>query len=299
MNIRTLQYLVAVADTMHFGQAAEQCSVSQPTLSMQVKKFEEQHNVQLFERNNKQVILTDIGRSITDQARKIISECKELKFIAQSAQNPRAGKLHVGIIPTLAPYLLPKIMPTLNQKFPELKLYLSELQTDSLEQQIRAGSLDLAILALPINDNQLHIQPIFKELFYLAVNQDHPLAQRDNVSISDFANETLMLLTEGHCLRDQALKVCHIKKPASVHDFYATSLETLRQMVASGMGVTLLPELACQMNVSRTAILPFKKPQPSREIALVWRKTTSRSDLFTEIAQTISAAATCHLRQET
>lgn len=287
MNLRTLHYLVAIADTQHFGQAAERCHVSQPTLSMQVKKFEEQLNIMIFERNNKSVILTDIGHDIIAKARQVLTHMEDLRQIAHNAQDPYATTLKLGIIPTLAPYLLPKIMPHLNDAYPKLTLYLIEQQTAVLSQQLQTGEIDAALMALPIASDTLTHTPLLTENFFLAVHKDHALSGQASINTKDLTTEPILLLEEGHCLRDQALEVCQINQTFQPHDFKATSLETLRQMVASRVGVTLMPELACSNTGDQLSYVPFEQPSPSRTIALFWRKTSSQTALFNALANAI------------
>lgn len=288
MNLRVLEYLTAVADTQHFGKAAEKCFVSQPTLSMQIKKLEDYLGVQLFERNNKSVHLTDIGRTIVEHARKLNFAADELKQIAKSAKNPNTGIIKMGVIPTIAPYLLPNIVPKITAQFPDLTLLLKELTTKELLTRIHSGELDLLVLALPINDTALIVQELYTEEFLLAVPKNHELANKKEVTIEQISDEPMLLLEEGHCLRDQALDVCHTNARFTRHHFEATSLETLRQMVSAGVGVTLMPEHArkeCDKNI---VYIPFKDPAPARKVGIVWRNTTSRGELFEEIKGMVS-----------
>lgn len=288
MNLRVLQYLIAVADTKHFGQAAQLCFVSQPTLSMQIKKFEEQLGIQIFERDNKSVMLTAIGAQIVAQARKINLAAAELKQIAESVKNPLSGHINIGIIPTLGPYLLPKIVPHLAKTLPELTLQFTELQTHDLINQTLSGDIDLLILALPVNETRLQTKVLFKETFYLAVPSKHPLTNKKTVKINDVAAEPMLLLHEGHCLRDHALDVCQNNKRFTEHDFQATSLETLRQMISAGVGITLIPEFALQKSDKNIQYIPFKNPAPARSIGIAWRETSSRTFLFDKIAEIIT-----------
>lgn len=273
MNIRDLKYLIAVADHRHFSKAAEACFVSQPGLSMQIKKLEETLGVKLIERNNKGVLLTEIGEVMTQHARDILNRIDTMKEIAQQAEDPFAGTLHLGLIPTLAPYLLPHILPGLALQFSKTSLYLVEDTTAHLLEKLSQGKLDAALLALPIEDDHLIAIPLFEETFVLAVSSQHPLAKHKKVNIDSLNDQTLLLLEEGHCLRDQALNVCHQSNIIASTNFQATSLETLKQMVAFNAGITLVPKLSEQAHASITYI-PFSSPQPKRIIGMVYRSST-------------------------
>jgi len=286
MNLRDLQYLVAVTDHRHFGKAARACNTSQPTLSMQLKKLEEYLGVQLFERTNKQVMVTPTGDDIARRARRLLHEAEEIKSVAKMAQDPYAGDLRLGAFPTLAPYFLPLAVPTLRKKLPKLKLLLIEEKTESLVERIKAGTLDAALLALPIEEDGLDTLPLFDDPFMLAVPHNHPLAKRKIVRQSDIADEQLLLLEDGHCLRAQALEVCSMAGAAENQEFRATSLETLRHMVASGVGITLIPKMAMQKG-DGIVYIPFAKPTPSRIIGLVWRKTSARMACIRALAESI------------
>lgn len=291
MNLRDLRYLVAVADHRHFGKAATACFVSQPTLSTQIKKLERELGVELVERNPRHILLTDAGTKVVERARVVLREADSIHDIAQRAKDPEAGTLRLGLIPTLAPYLLPHVVPGLHRRFPRLELLLAEEKTEHVLTQLGDGRLDAGILALPMDDAQLHVEPLFTEAFVLAVPADHRLAQTEGtVATTVLADEDVLLLEEGHCLRDQALDVCRLAGASERDGFRATSLETLRQMVAAGVGVTLLPELAVQPPVAASddiALLRFSAPVPTREMAMVWRRTNARVDLLSGIATVI------------
>ncbi len=290
MNIRDLKYLITVAELKHFGKAAEACFVSQPTLSMQLKKLEDELDIQIFERNNKQVLTTVTGQALINQAQIILREVEQLKMIAQLARDPFAGIFRLGIIPTIAPYLLPHIMAPLKKQLPKLELYLLEEKTSRLIEELKTGKIDAAILALPINDNDFAEQLLYAEAFYVALPNDHYLNKKKTLKLSDLANETVLLLDDGHCLRDQALEVCGMTTIREKSDFRATSLETLRQMVAAGSGITLLPELAIQNPHGKNQslhIIPFAKPAPKRDVAIIWRKNSSRAQVIEKIAYVI------------
>jgi len=286
MNLRDLSYLVALADHRHFGKAADTCFVSQPALSMQIKKLERYLGVKLLERTNKYVLLTDIGMALVEKSRKILNQIEELRDIANVAKDPYSGELTIGIIPTVAPYLLPYIMPILSSTFPKLTIYLVEEQTASIVEKLKAGALDATILALPIMGEGFITSSLFKEEFMLAVPNHHSFTKRKTIRQTDLANKQLLLLEEGHCLRDQALAVCqHINANESKR-FRATSLETLRHMVASGVGMTLIPKLACRANDGIT-YLAFNQPRPLRVIGMLWRTASAKEKLLNEVAAMI------------
>lgn len=283
MNIRDLKYLVAIAEHHHFGKAAESCFVSQPALSMQLKKLEKILGVQLIERTNKSVFLTEIGKEITQQARDILSRVDEMREFANQSTDPFSGELRLGVIPTLAPYLLPHIMPGITKIFPKLTLYLLEETTSNLLTKLSQGKLDAALLALPLIDEDYSTLPLFEEEFLLAVPANHVLAKRKIIKLSDIENKTLLLLEDGHCLRDQALSVCQRVNVSESKSFRATSLETLRHMVLSKAGITLIPKLACGKN-DGICYLPFHSPKPARTIGIIWRASTAKKILLENLA---------------
>ena len=286
MNLRDLKYLVAVADFCHFGKAAEACFVTQPALSMQIKKLEETLGVQLIERTNKSVMLTEAGKSITQYARTILLNVSHMKEMARTMQDPFAGNLHIGVIPTLAPYLLPHILPELSALFPKLTVYLVEDTTDNLVKKLIKGSLDVALLALPIDDENLVTTPLFEEDFYLLVSSQHPLSKAKKVHITDLDEQTLLLLKDGHCLRNQALQVCQNTHIINTTNFQATSLETLKQMVAFNSGVTLMPKLTCREEEG-ICYIPFVSPSPKRTIGLIHRHSSPKKLLLEKIGEIV------------
>lgn len=294
MNLSDLRYLVAVADLRHFGRAAEACFVSQPTLSTQIRKLERELGVELFERHPRQVLLTAAGEQVVRHARQAVAEAEAIREVARQSTNPESGSLRMGIFPTLGPYLLPHIVPALHDRFPQLELLLVEEKTEVLMQRLHDGVLDVALLALPVEGDHLHTEPLFDERFVLAVPADHTLAARKRaVNLSVLAGEQLLLLEDGHCLRAQALSVCHLNGASERTGFRATSLETLRQMVASGGGITLLPELAVQPPVPRyrgVALLHFSSPAPSRRIGMVWRSTSAFGTFLPKVAEVVRTA---------
>jgi len=288
MNIKDLKYLVALADHAHFGKAAEACFVSQPGLSMQIMKLEESLGVKLLERSNKSVLLTDHGSIIVERSRNILNQIDEVKEIARLAKDPFAGKLKIGIIPTLAAYLLPIIIPKLAKKYSKVSFYLIEEQTSLLIEKLRQGKIDAAFLAAPITEKNFNGSILFEEAFYLAVHHAHPLAKLKMIKQQNLDDKNLLLLDEGHCLRDQALAVCHRMHAVETQGFRATSLETLRHMVLAGVGITLMPELACQSNHA-IAYVPFAAPRPSRTIGLYWRVNSARQVLLQDVSSEIKS----------
>ena len=288
MNLRDLHYLVALADHKHFGRAAEASFVSQPTLSTQIRKLEEELGVTLVERNPRKVLLTDVGRQIVARARDVLNEVEQIKRIAHRDQDPESGSLRLGIFPTLGPYLLPHVLGTIRERFPRMELLLVEEKTPELVQRLREGKLDAAILALPVHDDTLHAEFLFEEPFLLAAPDAHPLAGRRTLKLADLEDEHLLLLEDGHCLRDQALEVCRMSGAGEKQGFRATSLETLRQMVAANVGVTLLPVLAVQPPIAHTGnvhLTPFRGRAPSRRLAMFWRKSSAMHGFLLELAQ--------------
>ena len=291
MNLRDLKYLVALAEHKHFGRAAAASFVSQPTLSTQIKKLEEELGVALVERAPRRVMLTPAGRDAAERARRIVADVEEMKEAARRSQNPEAGTVRLGIFPTLGPYLLPHVVQRVRERFPQLELLLIEEKTEVILRQLREGRLDVGVLALPLHDDQLHLEFLFEEPFMLAVQETHALAKNKSLTMQDLATESLLLLEDGHCLRDQALDVCHLAGAGEKNGFRATSLETLRQMVAANVGITLLPVLSVKPPVSSSPdvyLLPFDAPQPSRRIAMVWRRSSAMSDFLMKLAAVFS-----------
>jgi LysR family transcriptional regulator, hydrogen peroxide-inducible genes activator len=299
MTLRELEYLVALAKFRHFGRAAEACQVSQPTLSAQIKKLEDELGVALVERDSRGVILTSYGQETASRARRILREIQELKDSVQQNQNPEAGTVRLGIFPTLGPYLLPHVVSPARKRFPDLDLLLIEEKSTSLLARLRDGEIDAAILALPVNDSQLVTEFLFEERFLLAVPENHPFARRPSIGLSELVDHDLMLLEDGHCLRDQALEVCAFSGANERSSFRATSLETLRQMVSAEVGITLLPELATLNQSGPTSgvhIMNFSDSEPSRHIAMCWRKSSAREALFLSLAELFRTRAKQVLR---
>jgi LysR family hydrogen peroxide-inducible transcriptional activator len=293
MNLKDLKYLVALADTGHFGRAAQRTFVSQPTLSAQLKKLEEYLGVKLVERHPKNVQLTEVGKEIVARARRMLSEGDEIVALARNNTDPLSGKLKVALIPTIGPYLLPRVMQKLRKALPQLGLMLYEHQTEELLKRLREGEIDLGILALPVDQDGLESRRLYREEFTVALPSDSALAQKPTIKAADLKGQTLLLLEDGHCLRDQALEVCSRVDVREAEDFRATSLETLRHMVVAGLGVTLMPELAVESPFGSQrglVIRQFAKPAPARTVGAVWRKSTTRGAAIEAVCDTIGGA---------
>lgn len=282
MNLRDLEYLIAVAETHHFGQAAQRCFVSQPTLSGQIKKLEQELGVVIFERTNRSVEITPAGENILAHARLIMEQTDAIRQLAQSYQDPLAGPLRVGAIPTISPYLMPLILKPLQKQHPQMRLVISEEQTDVLLQRLHNHEIDAAILATEHEDSEFESEALYQEPFWLAHPQKHPFYNKEEITQQDLDNTELLLLSEGHCLAQQAMDVCHIKKRDSHNDMAnlrASSLETLMQLVAAGYGTTLVPALALSGSwVSGRGIITRELHLPNtwRQVSLYYRASFPR-----------------------
>lgn len=288
MNIKDLKYLVALAEYGHFGKAAEACFVSQPALSMQIRKLEEVLGVKLLERTNKSVLLTECGARVVERAKVILNQVDEVREIAKQLADPFSGELRVGIFPTLAPYLLPHIIPTLSKDYPKLSLFLIEDKTANLIDKLKNGKLDVAILSIPVSEKAFQHEALFREDFLLAVPEHDALAKNKFVNQSDLDGKHLLLLEDGHCMREQSLNICYEMHADEMQNFRATSLETLRQMVVAGVGITLMPTLACAPN-AMLRYIPFQGSKPSRTIGLYWRANSSKQVLLSDMIQKIKS----------
>jgi LysR family hydrogen peroxide-inducible transcriptional activator len=299
MNFRDLEYLIALEELKHFRKAAEKCFVSQPTLSGQIRKLEDELNVQLMERSSRKVIFTQAGLDIVSKAKTILMEAKALKEIAKSHNEPMQGTLHIGLIPTVAPYLLPLIIPTMKKNFPDLELYLHENQTDVLIKQLEEGELDCLMLALLPGMETLQQYSLYNEPLELALSEMHPWADKESVEIDQLSGEHLLMLEDGHCLRDQAMGFCFAAGAIEDNSFKATSLETLRHMISADNGLTLLPQLAIPTTRHQAGIkyIPFKQPIPSRTIGLVCRNNSVRKVCFEELSKLINKTVSLKLKQ--
>lgn len=289
MNIRDLKYIIAVAKEQNFARAAELSAVSQPALSMQIKKLEDELEVQIFERSHKNFLVTKTGEEIIRKAEEILLKVDEIKNIAKSSKDPYSGEIRIGAFPTLAPYFFPKIIGKITRDFPKLKIFLIEEKTEILIEKIEKGEIDAAFIAVPCSDPNLSFKKIFSEDFLLAVPKGHPLTNNKRITHNDLNGHELMLLEEGHCMRDQALEICSIfgarEYQNNKQNFRATSLETLKQMIISGNGITLVPEIAAAKDKNISYLKLTHKPQ--RTIGFYFRKTSARKDLFEKIAETV------------
>jgi LysR family hydrogen peroxide-inducible transcriptional activator len=300
MTLTELRYIVAVARERHFGRAAEACHVSQPTLSVAVKKLEEELDVKLFERGASEVSLTPLGEEIVRQAQAVLEQAAAIKEIAKRGHDPLTGPLRLGIIYTIGPYLLPALVRRTIERTPQMPLMLVENFTVRLLEMLRSGELDCAILAEPFPDAGLAIAPLYEEPFVVAVPRTHPLATRDQVSSAELKRETMLLLGTGHCFRDHVLEVCpEFARFSSDAEgirksFEGSSLETIKHMVASGMGLTVVPWLSVPPEPQpHVAYVPFAPPVPTRRVVLAWRRTYTR---YEAIAALRNAVYACELR---
>jgi LysR family hydrogen peroxide-inducible transcriptional activator len=285
MTLTELRYIVAVARERHFGRAAEACFVSQPTLSVAIKKLEEELGVPIFERRTNEVTLTAVGGRIVAQAQRVVEEAGRIKDLAKSGRDPLLGSLRVGVIYTISPYLLPALVPQLLRDAPEMPLLLTENFTVRLLELLKNGEVDVAILALPLPDIGLVVQPVYDEPFVIAVPAGHAWVRRKAIPSEDLKKENMLLLGAGHCFRDNVLEVCPELSRFSTDaegiqkTFEGSSLETIRHMVASGLGITALPVTAVPAKPRRNdlvAYVPFKPPVPDRRVVLAWRKSFTR-----------------------
>jgi LysR family transcriptional regulator, hydrogen peroxide-inducible genes activator len=292
LSLRQLEYVVAVADTGGFHRAAERCNVSQPTLSAQVAQVEAVLGVRLFERDRRGVLVTPSAEGIIARARRVLLEVGDLIAAAAQAQDPFAGAFRLGVIPTVAPYLLPEVVPALHARYPRLRLVLREERTSEVVRELRDGGLDLGLVALEAELGDHVAFEIFKDPFVVALPKGHRLAAKKKIAVADLEGERALLLDDGHCFRTQALALCS-QAGAREADLRATSLATLVQMVSVGSGVTLLPKLAVDVENRRGQIevRPFAAPVPSRTIALVWRPSSPFADTFRTLGEALRPAA--------
>jgi LysR family hydrogen peroxide-inducible transcriptional activator len=300
VSLRQLRYLESLAETRHFGHAAEACAVSQPALSMQIKELEDELHLSLVERRKSGIELTEQGEEIARRARTILASVRDLLDYAKHQEGVLSGVLKLGAIPSIAPYLLPKALPELQRRFPGLSLQLRETVTENLVRELVTGDLDLILVALPIEDQELETVHLFDDRFILATKANAGPKRPRHASADMLANERLLLLEEGHCLRDQALSYCHMLTPEARNSFGASSLATIVQMVGSGYGITLLPEIAIESEVHRRkdiSLLRFRAPEPKREIGLAWRKTSPRKGDFEQFAALLREVARRPVKQ--
>jgi len=293
MNLRDLKYIIAVAETRHFGKAAQQCFVSQPTLSGQIKKLEDELGVVIFERTNRSVEITPVGEAILSHARQILEQADVITQLARAQQDPLAGALRIGAIPTLSPYLMPLILAPLKKHHPQMKLVLSEELTDTLLQRLHNHEIDAALLATPADESDFESQPLFDEPFWVAYPSSHPFYTKQSITRRDLDNQNLLLLSEGHCLASQAMEVCHLKErqnQGEMSDLRASSLETLIQLVKADFGITLVPALAMRgtwTTGSGIVAQPLKIADAYRRISLVYRRSFPRRAALSAFADII------------
>jgi LysR family hydrogen peroxide-inducible transcriptional activator len=297
-TLRQLQYVVAVADSLSFRKAAERCHVSQPSLSAQLAQMEDALGVRLFERNRRRVLVTEAGREIVERGRLILRETDDLVALARGSSDPLSRTLRIGVIPTVSPYLLPRLTAALRAAYPALIVLWVEDRTEALVRSLEAGTIDAALLALESRIGDVESEVVGRDPFVLATPVGHPLGKKASPARPrELADADVLLLDDGHCFRDQALEVCSSAKAHEL-EFRATSLSTLAQMVAGGAGVTLLPELAVATEAKRAelAIRPFARPAPHRTIALVWRRRSPLDPALRRVAATARAAYTTRSR---
>jgi LysR family hydrogen peroxide-inducible transcriptional activator len=293
VSLRQLRYLDALAESLHFGRAAEACAVSQPALSMQIKELEEELQVSLVERRKSGIELTEQGEEIVRRGRTILAAVRDLVDYAKHQESVLSGTLRLGAIPSIAPYLLPAALPELQRRFPELNLQLRETITETLVRELIGGDLNLILIALPIDEPEIETAYLFDDKFVLATRVAKDRRQR-TATPAMLLHDRLLLLEEGHCLRDQALSFCRLVTPEARESFGASSLATIVQMVAHGYGITLLPEMAISSEVHHRddiRLLRFAKPEPKREIGLAWRKTSPRKADFRAFAALLEEVA--------
>ncbi len=296
MTLTELRYIVAVAREKHFGRAAEACFVSQPTLSVSIKKLEEELDVRIFERGTSEVSVTPLGQEIVRQAQAVIEQAAQLKEIAKRGKDPVAGPLRLGVIYTIGPYLLPDLVRQAIDKVPQMPLMLQENFTAKLLEMLRTGELDCAIMAEPFPDAGLASAPLYDEPFMVALPKTHALAKRRNVSAEELKRETMLLLGTGHCFRDHVLEVCpeYARFSSDAEgirkSFEGSSLETIKYMVASGMGITVVPQLSVSKDFSgHITYIPFAPPVPTRRVVLAWRRTFTRYEAIAALRNAIYA----------
>lgn len=296
MTLTELRYIVAVAREHHFGRAAEACFVSQPTLSVAIKKLEEELDVKLFERGSSEVSTTILGEAIVRQAQAVLEQVQALRDIAKTGKDPLAGPLRLGLIYTIGPYLLPDLVRHAITLTPQMPLMLQENFTAKLLDMLRANELDCAILAEPFPDAGLALAPLYDEPFFVAVPAHHPLAQRATISSQELKQETMLLLGAGHCFRDHVLDVCpefarfSSDSEGMRRSFEGSSLETIKHMVASGMGVTVVPGLSVPREAHpHLRFIPFTQPVPTRRVVLAWRKSFTRYEAIAALRNAIYA----------
>lgn len=292
ITIKQLRYFEALARELHFGRAADACAVTQPALSMQIHELEQSLGLILVERTRAGVQLTAKGAAIAERASRILGEVRDLIAHAHHANKVLSGALRLGVIPSVAPYLLPPLLPLLRDSYPDLELHVRETQTHTLTSELLEGKLDVLLLALPVRHSDLTNKPLFEDRFLLALPKEKSLSGRVRATSEMIENERLLLLEEGHCLRDQALAYCSLQQTDAVNTFGASSLATIVEMVSAGFGITLLPEISLGVETRGRdlTVVRFVDPEPSRTIGLVWRSTSPRVEDFEELGRLVETA---------
>ncbi len=298
MTLTELKYIVAVAREKHFGHAAEACFVAQPTLSVAIKKLEDELGVPIFERGGSEISMTPLGSQIVAQAERVLEQTAAIREIAKQNKDPLTGQLRLGVIYTVAPYLLPQLVRNMIERVPQMPLVLQENFTVKLVEMLRQGELDAAIMAQPFPQQGLLVQPLYDEPFVVATPSSHPWSNREKISSADLKNETMLLLGNGHCFRDQVLEVCpEMARFSTTGDgiartFEGSSLETIRHMVASGIGITVLPKASVPDMQAQDGLLryvPFEAPVPTRRVVIAWRKSFTRRPAIEAVRQAVLA----------
>jgi LysR family hydrogen peroxide-inducible transcriptional activator len=298
ITLKQLRYFDKLAQTRHFGHAAEQCAVTQPALSMQIQELEKTLGVQLIERGRHGVMLTEPGKQIAGRAARILSDTRDILDFARSQLEVLSGPLHLGVIPSIAPYVLPALLPPVRERFPDLDLHLRETQTHHLVSELLDGALDLLLLALPVENPEIETAKLFDDRFLLALPKSRATANRIRATPDLLRQDRLLLLEEGHCLRDQALSFCALRRVDNIDTFGASNLSTIVQMVANGLGMTLLPELSIRLECRNDDIrlMRFTDPQPRRTVGLAWRRSSPRRAHFLELGRLITAVTALQMR---
>ena len=290
-SLKQLEYLVALAEEGHFGKAARRCNITASTLSAGIRDLEDILEVSLAERSKRHVLMTAIGKDLATRAGALLRDAEDLMALAASNREPMVGELKFGVIPTISPFLLPLVLPALHAQYPQLRLILREEQTESLLDRLRTGDIDIALIALPYALEGLSSRVLFEDRFEFACYPGHSLAQQPVVSATELANQPLMLLEDGHCLRGHALDACQLQSELERSQYEASSLHTLVQMVAAGIGVTLLPKLAIDAGIAQgtgITLIPLEN-QSSRQIGLVWRQSSPRGKEVDLIGDALTA----------
>jgi LysR family hydrogen peroxide-inducible transcriptional activator len=293
-TLKQLKYLCSVAENQHFGQAAKACYVSQSTLSAGIQELEETLGVSLVERNNRNVLLTTIGKDVVDRAHDILVDVEDLVSMCAAAGEPFSGKMRLGVIPTIAPFLLPRLLRKLRSEHPDFKLFIREDLSQNLLDALYAGELDVLLLALPFPAENVDVMSLLDDDFLLASPPEHPLSRKKNVRTTDLKGESLLLLEDGHCLREHALEACKLRDSQISIPYQATSLSTIVQMVANGIGITLLPSMSVEAGITAgtdLVVQPFDQPGVAREVGLMWRKKTPRQTEFRMLGEFVRS---CH-----